>query len=98
MDAELQKAVTGLGEAREKLQDEVAAPLRGSRDKFPEADEHLLLGALAALVESLEGIALVAVERRSTHFTSGPAHVAHSRLGSAAERLREAERQAGRNA
>ncbi|MFE1316095.1 hypothetical protein [Kitasatospora phosalacinea] len=96
MDAELQKAVTGLGEAREKLRDEVAAPLRAGRDRFPEADEHLLLGALAAVVESLEEIALVAVERRSTHVTSGPVKVAHDNLGSASERLREAERQSGR--
>ncbi|GLW57046.1 hypothetical protein [Kitasatospora phosalacinea] len=98
MDAELQKVVTGLEETREKLRSEVAAPLRAGRDRFPEADEHLLLGALAAMVESLEEIALVAVERRSTHFTAGPAHVAHGHLGSAAERLREAERQAGRQA
>ncbi|MFB7949385.1 hypothetical protein ACFC6L_31230 [Kitasatospora phosalacinea] len=98
MDAELQKAVTGLGEAREKLRDEVATPLRARRDRFPEADEHLLLGALAAVVESLEEIALVAVERRSTHFTSSPAKVAHDNLGRASERLREAERQSGRQA
>ncbi|QKW18247.1 hypothetical protein HUT16_03460 [Kitasatospora sp. NA04385] len=98
MDAEVQKAVTGLDEARDRLREEVTAPLRAARSRFPEADEHHLLGSLAALVESLQELAAVAVERRSTHSTSWPAESARVHLDDAAALLREAEQRAKRNA
>ncbi|WP_033218921.1 hypothetical protein [Kitasatospora phosalacinea] len=97
MDAELQKAVTGLDETRNRLRDEVTTPLQAGRGRFPEADEHLLLGSLAAVVESLRELADIAVERRSTRVTSGPARAAYVHLKDAAGLLRDAEQQARRN-
>ncbi|MFF4344179.1 hypothetical protein ACFY00_30160 [Kitasatospora sp. NPDC001540] len=95
MDAELQKAVTGLDETREKLRGEVTAPLRAGRGRFPETDEHLLLGALAGVVESLQELADIALERRNANWH---AWSAHTHLKDAASLLRDGEQRAGRNA
>ncbi|MFC8717697.1 hypothetical protein [Kitasatospora sp. NPDC057198] len=92
MDAELQKAVTGLDETRDKLRDEVVAPLRGERGGLPEAEERYLLGSLAAVVESLQELADIAVERR---YDNRYTRATRSRLKDAAKLLRDREKEIG---
>ncbi|GAA2111411.1 hypothetical protein GCM10009759_53410 [Kitasatospora saccharophila] len=95
MDAEVQKAVTGLDETRDKLRGEVVAPLRAGRSRLPEADEHSLLGSLAALVESLHELADTVVERQyNNRFTRS----ARTHLEDAADLLRDREKELGRDA
>jgi len=95
MDAELQKVVTGLDETRDKLRDEVVAPLRTGRGGLPEAEERVLLGSLAAVVESLHELADVAVERR---YNNRYTRATSSRLKEAAELLRDRVKEIGPDA
>ena len=93
MDAELQKAVTGLEETRDRLRDEVAAPLRADRGRLREADAQLLLGSLAAVVESLRELAGLVAERQ---YDDRYARWARPHLKTAWSLLRDGAEQAGR--
>ncbi|MEU5386235.1 hypothetical protein [Kitasatospora cineracea] len=98
MDAELRRAVTGLEESRARLREESLAPLRARREDVPAADEHLLLGAIAAVVESVQELTGAAGERRTTPDTGLALTNASRRLADTADLLREAELRARQNA
>ncbi len=98
MDAELRRAVTGLEESRARLREESLAPLRARRGDVPAADEHQLLGTIAALVESVQELTEAARERRTTPDTGLALTNASRGLAGAADLLRGAERRARENA
>ncbi|MFJ4677937.1 MULTISPECIES: hypothetical protein [unclassified Kitasatospora] len=98
MDAGVQRAVTGLEESRAKLREEAVVPLRVRREAVPAADEHLLLGAIAELMESLQELTDVTGDRRTTPDAGLALTTAAGRLAGTAELLRAAEQRARKNA
>ncbi|MFF2147200.1 hypothetical protein [Kitasatospora sp. NPDC058190] len=92
MDSGMRAMVDAVGEARRQLRENALPKARESgRDKVPAADEPVMLGALADLVEVVAELATALSGRMATNESPPFYNGAGKRLRDQARYLREAE-------
>ncbi|MFH8384120.1 hypothetical protein ACH4E7_24770 [Kitasatospora sp. NPDC018058] len=92
MDSGMRAMVDAVDEARRQLRENALPKARErGRDKVPAADEPVMLGALADLVEVAAELAAALSDRMATHESPPFYNGAGSRLRDQARYLREAE-------
>ncbi|MFJ9692155.1 hypothetical protein [Kitasatospora sp. NPDC101183] len=97
MDSGIRAMAEAVGEARRQLRENALPKARDTaREKVPETEEALLLGALAELLEATADLAAAVCERTSTTDSATVYVKAGRRLREQAGHLREDERSVAR--
>ncbi|MFJ2193630.1 hypothetical protein ACIOJE_37740 [Kitasatospora sp. NPDC087861] len=92
MDTDIKAMADAVREARTRIREDALPRARARRDDVPEGDEAALLGALAALVDTVAELAVTIHMRMASPDTRTAYWRADQRLREQAENLREDER------